>query len=463
MDLANEPGFIRQTRIFLQSRTLLMLKNEAVDTQIKVTDAQIASRYDERFVPRWLVQRLQYKDEETAMAAWQELAQGSMKVDEVLARNAEIGGPVSTSENWVRPNEIDPGWTAIFKKTTVGTVVDPSEHEKGAVLYLLKEQKGGDAEDMAKFREEIQKSLWKEQEDALSWALLVELRKKYQVQIDEERLAALDINNTDMNSFSDAPVITTSQQNFSEKEFMAVMRRLMANRTQFSHVEQDEELLKLKKETANNIIAQSVTNWESLDRHYETKEPFKWEYEFNYNHRLILALEQRLFVPEAVVTEEEIKQHFQENIARYTQPTVVKLYIIDEKQAPIDQIWADVAVGKKFAQVAKQELGVNLAAQEVPANHLDPEVKVVVDKLVDGETSQIFIAQGIRVMAHLIERISERPLPLERVKESIRNTLWNKKITQVRKTYLDTIKSRSQIEVQQRKWKEIQKELGGAS
>jgi len=87
----------------------------------------------------------------------------------------------------------------------------------------------------------------------------------------------------------------------------------------------------------------------------------------------------------------------------------------------------------------------------------------VVDKLVVGETSQIFTAQGVRVMAHLIERIPETPLPLERVKESIRTTLWNKKLNQVRNTYLDTIKSRSQIEIRQRKWKEIQKELGGAS
>ena len=66
MDLANDPSFQRQTRIFLQSRTLLMLKYEAVDSKINITDADIRNRYEEIFLPRWVVQRLDFKSEEAA-------------------------------------------------------------------------------------------------------------------------------------------------------------------------------------------------------------------------------------------------------------------------------------------------------------------------------------------------------------------------------------------------------------
>ena len=362
----------------------------------------------------------------------------------------------------MRANRIDPGWVAIFQKLEVGQVVDPSEYTKGPSLYFLKERLGGDEEDFATFRELIKKELWKEQEDALTKALLDELLIKYQVEVDEERLAALDINGAD-ETFTDAAIITTNRQNVSEKEFMVVIRKLMANRPPFAHAATDEEAAKeLKAETAYNIIAQSVTNWESLDRHFEEKEPFKWEYEFNYNHRLVLALERRLFAPDIKVTEEEIKQHYEENIDRYSQPTVVKLYIIDETQGPIDQLWADVAVGKNFAQVMKQQFEQPVNPQEVPANHLDPEVKVVVDKLIDGETSQIFTAQGIRVMVHLVERTPGAPLPLERLQESIRSRLSSEKLDKLRSTYVDNLKSRSDIEVRMRQWKAIQKELGGA-
>ena len=460
--LDETPGFKRQTRIFLQSRTLLMLKYEAVDSQINVTDADIKTRYEDEFLPRWLIQRLEFKEERLAMAAWQEISEGTLTVEDLLGRDPEEGGPIDTIENWVRPKQIDPGWTAVFKKVAVGEVVDPNEHDKGRILYILKEQKGGDEEDLARFSENIQKVLWKEQEDILTKALLDKLREKYQVTIDEERLAALDINAAD-DTFTDAPVITTNKENVSEKQFMAVIGRLRMSRPSAAHAGEDEDKAdEYKKETASNIIYQSVTNWEALDRHYEEKEPFKWEYEFNFNHRLVQTLERQLFAPQVNVSEEEIKQYYEKNMGRYTQPTIVKLYIVDETQIPIDLVWADVAVGKNFEEAVKEHYDQPIQPQEAPSNHLDPEVREVVAKLIDGETSQIFTAQGIRVLVHLVERTPEAPLPLERVKQSIRSKIWEEKLNQIRNTYLDKIKSRSEIEVRQRNWEKIQKELGGA-
>jgi len=463
MDLDKTPEFKRQTRIFLQSRTLLMLKYDAVDSKITVTEADIKTRYTEQYQPLWNVQRLEFKDEKTAIAAWQDLAAGTLLIDDLRTRAAEQGGPVSTVQNWLRPNGTDPDWVTILQKLKVGEAVNPNDYGKGPFLYFLNDKKENDEEDFAKVRADIRRELWKEQENKLTRQLITELREKYKVEVDEERIAALDLNAAD-DTFTDTAVITTSKQNITEKEFMNVIRKLMISRPAAAHAASDEEVaVTLKNETVYNIIAQSVTNWESLDRHYEEKEPFKWEYEFNFRHRLKLALEQRVFAPEATVSEEEIKQHYEENIALYTQPTLVQLYIIDETQGPIDQIWADIAVGKNFQDVLKEQFGQPIKPQNVPANHLDPEVKEVVDILVDGETSQIFMAQGIRVMVHLVERTPEAPLPLERVKRSISSSLWREKLNQMRSNYLETVKSGSAIDVRQRNWKKIQKELGGAS
>jgi hypothetical protein len=460
MDLDSSPGFKRQTRIFLQSRGLMMLKYDAVDSRIKVTDDAVKARYEEQYLPRWQVQRLIFKDDKAALAAWQEIKDGKVPVEEILARNAEKGGPASTNDVWLRPKGIDPGWADIFRKMKVGEVVDPSKHKNGAVLYYLKDQKGSDEEDFAKLREDIRKDLWREQENDLTKELLDGLKAKYHVKVNEERVEALNINAAD-DTYTDEPVITSDRQNVSEKQFMSVIRRLMNTREQAAHAASDEKAARdLKASTVDNIIAQSVTNWESLDRHFEEKEPFKWEYEFNYHHRLVQALEQRLFVPEAKVTDDEIKQYYQENIKRYTQPTLVKLYLIDETQGPIDQIWAEAATGVAFDKVAEKK-GIKLKALETPVNHLDPEVKPMVEKMVDGETSPIFTAQGVKVIAHLLERTPETPLPLDRVKSSIRSHLSSEKIRQSRSAYLDKIKSQSKIEIKQRQWKAIQKELGG--
>lgn len=462
MDLDSAPGFGHATRVFLQSRTLLKLKYDAVDSQIKVTDAEVRKRYEEQFVPRYILEGMEFKDEAAAKAAFQELTDGEVPVAELLGRDAEAGGPIKTAEMTFRANAVEKRWKGIYKDLAIGDVLSPEKLGQNKVLWYLKDVKGADDEDFASLRESISADLWEEQEGALTRKLIEDLRVKYEVKVDEERLAAIDLH-ADRETFTDAPVITTSQQNVSEKEFVAVVDRLTKSRPMVAGDLLDEERTeKLKKDTAYNVIAQSVTNWESLDRHYEEKEPFKWEYDFNYNHRLVTDVQQRLFAAQATVTDEEIKQQYEQNKKRYSVPARAKLYIVDATLGPIEQVWADVATGESFDAAVKKHLENYPRLQEVPVNHLDPEVKPVVEQLVEGETSQIFDAQGIKVLVHLSKRFPEAPIPFKRVQESIRQELYQRKLAQVEKSYLETLKSSSTIEVKQGQWKAIQKELGGA-
>lgn len=462
MELDQDPGFERQTRIFLNSRGLLLLKYEAVDSRIKVTDAMVEERYNRDFTPRWYLQRLVFKVQDAALAAWEKIGAGELDYEKLVALDVENGGPEAKGENWVRPHEIDAGWKQILEETQAGQFIHPEKYERDAVLYFVRERKDRDEEDFSRRKSGIERDLWKEQETTLTLALLRELREKYEVAIDMDRLMALDIM-ADDSTFSDEPVITTNRDNVSEKQFMAVIRRLQGSRPTMAHAGRDpEEAMQLKNETATNIIAQSITNWESLDRGFEKREPFKWEYEFNYNHRMVMALEQRLFAPAATVTDEDIEKYYQANIVRYTQPAMAKLYIIDETQGPVERFWAEVATGKDFKQVLRNHFEQRVNPQEIPVNHVDPEVRVVVDRLVPGETSQVFTAQGIKVMVHLEERTPERPLPLARVKDSVRSQMRTEKLAQLRQEYLDTLKSRSKIDVKTRQWRSLQKELGGA-
>lgn len=461
MELDSDPSFKRQDLVFLQSRTLLMLKYEVVDSQINVTDADLQAHYEKRYTPRWQVQRMNFPNPEAAAAAWQELQAGSLTVEELQARDSASGGPASVHENWVRPTGIDPGWLAIFEKTSVGDVIDPAEHEGGVALFYMKDTKGPDEEDFGKLRDQVAREVWKEQESRLTIALLDQLREKYEAKVDEERLAALDVNAAE-DTFTDEVLISTSRQKLTEKQFMAMARREMSTRPGAAHSAFDEkEAGELKARVVGGFLAQNLTNWEAIDRHYEEKEPFKWEYDFQFRHRLTTFVENRLFTADTKVSDEEVKQHYENNLAKFTQPAMVKLYIIDDTLGPVDQIWADAVSGKDFARTLRQHFGRHVPGQEVPANHLDPEIKAVVDKLAAGETSQPFTAQGSRVVVHLIERIPERPLPLEMVNKTIHPRLMQEKIAEKRKAYLEVLRSGSKIEVKNRKWQAVRKELGG--
>ncbi len=461
MELASDPAFQRQTRIFLQSRTLLMLKYDAVDSRIKINDADLWSRYEEQYSPRWLVERLVFDDEQGAAAAWRELSENGVTLQDLLTRDAEAGGPLSRHENWVRPNGIDAGWTAILKKMNVGEVVDPSEHEGGVVLYHLKEREFADQLDFTRFRAQIRRELWKEQENNLTLQLLWDLRKKYDVKIDGERIEALDLNAPD-DAFTDDVVISTSRQDVSEWDFIVMARRDMALRPDAAHAVFDEKKAReVKARVVDGIIAQSLTNWEALDRRYEEREPFKWEYDFHVRHRLTTAVEQRLFASEATVSDDEVKRYYEEHLSRFTQPAIVRLYIIDDTQGPVERVWSDVVVRKDFPRAVREHFGRSVQPQEVPLDHLDPDVKSAVEKLAVGETSQPFTAQGSRVLVHLLARTPAEPLPFDRVSGSIRTRLTEQKIDQQRKAYLDLLKSRSKIEVRDRRWQSVKRELGG--
>ena len=169
-----------------------------------------------------------------------------------------------------------------------------------------------------------------------------------------------------------------------------------------------------------------------------------------------------LFSSKAQVSEEEIKEYYQNNIKRYTVPAQAELYIIDEQQGPVDQIWADVAVGKPFQQVVKEHLSHPVQPVEAPINHLDPEVRDVVNKLINGETSQIFEAQGVRVIVHLVERTPETQLSLQKVKETVRSEMRRQRFNKARSEYIQALKAQTQIEINDRQWQSVQKELGGA-
>lgn len=462
MDIANTPTFNRQERIFLQSRGLLMLKNEAVDSQIDVTDEQIRARYEEKYLPLWLVQQLTFADEGAAAAAWQKLQEEKLTVAQLLNQGIEENGPVSHKEKWIRRAEIDSGWEEIFTKTPTGDVVDPKLHKHGTSLFYIKERGKGSEDDLAYMRDHINETLRREQEDLLTSKLLDDLMNRYAVKIDEGRLAALDLN-ADDNSFTDEPVITTNKENVSEKQFMAVVRKQEKTRPTAVMARADKEKAQsFKLETARNIIHQSVTNWGTLDRHFEQEEPFKSLYQFNYNYRLVSMLENSLFQLKSEPSEEEIAQLYKEKAKYFTVPAQVKLYIVDETQGPIDKIWAEVAVGKKFDVVVRELLTQPVQSIETPLNHLDPQVKDVVYKLAEGETSQIFEAQGDKVLVHLVSRTPERPLPLEQIKQSLLSGYKRESFDKAREAYIAALRANAKIDVDEGNWKVIQRELGGA-
>jgi hypothetical protein len=328
------------------------------------------------------------------------------------------------------------------------------------VFYRLKEKQDGDDEDFAILRDRLKDKLWKEKEEVLSKDLLARLRVKFAVNVDQERLAALPLSAPD-DAYTDAPIITTNRQNISEKDFIAILRK--DNTFRMGHgMEEEKNIAALKERILNGILNQNLTNWEALDRHYEAREPFKQEYQFNINHRLTRAIEERLVASEAKVTQEEVESYYQANLSRYSQPELVRFAIVEDVDGVVDRIWGDILTGKSFDKAVLEHTEKKANPQDFPYGHLDPEVQKVVEGLAKGETSRPFVSRGKRFILQLVDRVEAVPLPLAKVSDSIRAKLERDKLRQKRAEYLDQLKSRSQIKVDKSAWKTVQKELGEA-
>jgi hypothetical protein len=459
MMLADDPSFQHKTKVFLKVRSLLMLQQEEIFDKITITDDELRVRYEKLYTPLWLLERLQFADEKAAQTAWQELMDGTVTIDELEARPPAQGGPAAHREDWRRPVGIDEFWADSFRKLKVGEATEPIKDLDDFVFYFLKKQEDGDAKDFDKLRKQIHEKIFREKKNELTDALLSRLREKYNLQVDEQRLAELDLEAPE-EAFGDAPVITSNHENLSEKDFMAILRKDEALRQLGRHGMKPEEAA-VKNRVVNGIIGQNLTNWEALDRHYEEQEPFKWEYEFNVKHRLANAVQNRLFAAEATVSEEEIKNYYTANITQYTQPEMVDLVLIDDTAGDVDRVWGEVAAGKDFFKAVKEITEQSTTAETLPLIHLEPSVQEIVAKLTTGETSRPFTNEGHRFLLHLTERTPAVPVPLEKVSQTIRSSLMAKKIAQKRKEYLDLLKSRSAIKVNESNWQAIQKELGG--
>jgi parvulin-like peptidyl-prolyl isomerase len=459
MMLDDDPGFQHKTEVFLKVKSLLMLQREEIIDKIKITDDDLRRRYEKLYTPIWLLERLQFADEKAAQTAWQELTNGTITIDELEARPPDQGGPTAHREDWRRPVGIAEEWTGIFRKLAAGEATEPIKDLDDFVFYFLKKKEEGDSKDFDKLRKQLYEKIFDEKKNELTAALLSRLREKFNLQVDEKRLADLDLD-APAEAFGDAPIITSNHGNFSEKDFMAILRKDEGLRQQGRHgIKADADRVKIR--VANGIIGQNLTDWEALDRHYEELEPFKWEYQFNVKHRLTNAVQNRLFAAEATVSDEEIKNYYTENISQFTQPEMVDLVLIDDTDGDVDRVWGEVAAGKDFFTAVREITEQSTKAETLPFSHLEPPVQKVVAKLAAGETSQPFASQGHRFLVHLTRRSPAIPLPLEKITQTIRSRLIQNKIAQKRKEYLDLLKSRSEIKVNESIWQAIQKELGG--
>ncbi len=456
MKLYESPLYRKKVLTFLKARTLMLLKAEEIDGKIAIRDDDLWNQYQKSHAPQYQLNIFFFKQEETAQTFVDKKGQEVVTNEEFATGHGRDDGYYSQRTEWYRPLAINPGWRPILHQLDKGKMSPPVPWKGDFVVLRLQDKVEGSKEDFKIVKKQLREKVWKMEENRLTIELLTTLREKYNVKINNKLLEQLDITPEDESS-TDEILIYTDNGNISEEVVVAKMRQIQRFRKQNGF--KVETNFQFKNQVVNGIIDQTLTSWEALARNYEQTPPFEPIYKFYCQHRMIKLMEERLFSSQVEVDENEISSYYQKNIALFTQPEVIRMAIIEGTPEDLKALWLEVALGGDFVTLAQKHTGHDVPVRDIPANHLNPEVKSVVDKLTKNEVSQVFTVDDHVSLVQLVERKAAEIMPLSEVKEPIKETLHATKIATLRQDYLDKLRVEYAVETNEAVWQNLRKEL----
>ena len=456
MQLYEDPVYRHKVLTFLKAQTLMLLKVEEIDSKINISEQDIEEYYQKKYTPIYHVKVLSFTSGDNATALLNTLKGKQITVALLKELASDSKNNMLLESKLLRPTGLDPEVLKALQGLAPGELSSPIIRKKTTLLLFLEQAQPGNKHDYAMVQRTIHESLWKNEENRLTTELLKKLRKRYKVTIDRERLQSIDINNN-LDRFSDEPLIRTKNGNISEKQFMAQLIKQRRFRIHNGFAIGDAQTL--KEQVVNGIIDQTLTSWEGLARGYEKKPPLKERYEFYCQHRLIKALDRRLLMGMQPITNKDIELYYKEHINQFTTPEIIRMIVIEGTKKDMDSLWTEVAMGGDFQNLIEKRSGHSPPIREIPANHLDPDVKAIVDSLGKGEISPVFTVKGHISLLQLLERKPPKIMSLDRVAKQIRTTLQAQREKQVKDKFLARLRENSTIEMNDGAWQKLRQEL----
>lgn len=456
MKLYESPVYRQKVLTFLKARTLMQLKAEEVDNKIKVSDEMLWGQYQQTHSPRYQLNLFLFHEKEKAKAFVDKFSKLEISEEDFATRHDQADGYFSQRSSWYRPIAINAGWLPFLQELEIGGMSLPIPWKRGFVVLRLQDKAKGSKDDFAHVKGQLRKAVWKKEEDRLTIDLLARLRQKFAVEIDSERLNSLDLTSSEEKNV-DTPLISTKNGNISEAIVIAKMRQIQEFRKRNGF--KSEADLDFKNSVVNGIIDQTLTTWEALAREYEKTPPFQDTYKFYCQHRMIKLLEEKMFIPQALVSDKEIEEYYQNNDELFTRPEVVRMAIIEGEQEELNSLWLEVALGGDFLSLAQSMKGHEIPVRELPANHLNLEVKEVLANLSEEEVSNVFSVDGHHSLVQLIEHKQAQKKPLKEVRKNIEETLFAEKLNTQRMNYLEKLKNQYAVELHTKVWIRLREEL----
>jgi hypothetical protein len=455
MELDGEPNYLRKIKTFYKARTRMMLKYDAIDSKLEISDKEIKERYLADYTPIFNLSLLYFSTEEKAKTAYNGIINKEYTFDDLKPKGDGEEQPLF-KEMKSTPNKLSkvPGLQDVLEQLSVGQVSMPQQIGNYFALFRLDEILMPDENEFTIKRKNIKATLYKEKQSALTDALIKDLWKRYEVQVDEELLAMVTKNpNEEMLS---RPLVFTNRENMPLLPVVEDYRRDLNSRKNKDATE--EERAERARGFMSGMIIENLLHWEAEERRYEEKAPFKWTYEFYQENSLIKELESRLIAAQVSVSDADVSGYYQEHPDEFRPPERISVIALQGEMDTINNVVTEINQGLDFIQAGKKNNLTPIPILDTPTSELKPGLEAAIRELdIDG-VSKSFEINNVFYVVKLQKREIQEPLPLEKFKGEISAKLKKKKYSDLRREYIEMLLKQSDVQVNSKVWKKLQAE-----
>ena len=459
-----KPDYLRKLAVFLQVRAMMALKYEEVDSKAAVSEAEVKKYFAENYGTVSTLQILTFDAEEKARLAYQRLQpyQGQIAGRLVFAdlyageaaEKADSYDEVQVSVADFQRNKIG-AWLPIFHKLKLNQVSEPflNEANQKYILLRLAESKPAAEGVFAEKAKSIQQILNKEKRNRLTQELVEKLKKQYKVQVDQELLASLQLDVDYPQEFLERKLAGMVDLEITVDDLL----RNALKEKQLRKTLSDDEI---KQMTMGNIISSQLIDKESLARGYEKRQPLLPTYEFYKQNRLRLEVEAGL-ADGLTVSDQEARAYYEKNLAEFSVPAKAAFSLLKGSEEVLKKVWVGTLQGEDFKELALK-YALEPSTQTEALDALAPRLAAELKRLEKGAISEPFPLDGGHVLVKLSEHLPGKVTSLDQVQGQIIDQLKKEKFAAAKVEYINKLKSRSKIEINDRVWKDLTRETANA-
>ena len=447
------PEIKNAVEAFVLRESVVRLHDDEIVKKVSVTDDEINEFYRENF-EQVTLGLIEVTSEEVAAEIINQLKQG--EEFEKIARTYSIH---ISREN---------GGTVVYKRGSIPTYfteaivsLQPGEFSdtinvmnKYYIVKYFGKEEAPRGEEFDKIRGRIETTIRKQKEKERSDEYLEYLRQKANIKINEDLLAGIQLDEgtkeTEKWAEDTRPLVEIDNTILTTGDFVRIARP-STRRTK-------EDILKI-------WIDRKLVDMEALSRNYAQEPGFK-RMVYRYENQLLKDMFiKRVIVPRIDITEEIVKEYYENNKKSFAMPDLYNIQQITVKESDEAQvIMENLQDGADFSWWAKTKSIDSSASKGGNAGWLQtsdlPEpVKEIIDTLQPGDLTPVLEINSYYMIVRLKDKTIGEVKEYDEVRNDAYKACFSEKLKTINNEYVTKLKAGSEIVVYNEEIEKLEEEL----